>query len=157
MPDIVPLQVILAQGDPDDQQFFLEFFKKSCLHVQVQCLQNGALLMNYLQDEDGSAIPDVFFLDINMPCNSGKDCLREIRSKKKYDKVPVVIMSTSRSKKLIHEMYKEGANLYLNKRTFFKEDVAFLQILFKKYSVPKAPKVSHYYLSFHFDERISSE
>lgn len=36
-------------------------------------------------------IPDILFLDINMPCKQGATCLKEIRANHRYDNVPIVM------------------------------------------------------------------
>jgi CheY-like chemotaxis protein len=74
--------------------------------------------------------PDIIFLDINMPCVDGKQCLKEIRNNKELDKVPVVMFSTSNHEKDIEETFKNGANLYVSKPSFFIDQVKILQKIF---------------------------
>jgi CheY-like chemotaxis protein len=65
-----------------------------------------------------------------MPCKDGRQCLKEIRSNKALDKVPVVMFSTSNHEKDIEETFKNGANLYVSKPAFFKDQVKILQKIF---------------------------
>lgn len=60
-------------------------------------------------------LPDVIFLDLNMPYKSGKECLNEIRQNAKLKHIPIVIFSTSNSEIDIEETFKKGANLYFKK------------------------------------------
>ena len=81
-------------------------------------MDNGITLMQSLNDESGN-LPDVIFLDINMPGKSGKECLKEIKNNKKFNQVLVVIYSTSGTENDISDTYASGANLYIRKPNTF--------------------------------------
>ncbi|HEY0047074.1 MAG TPA: response regulator, partial [Flavobacterium sp.] len=66
-------------------------------------------------------LPDFIFLDLNMPEKGGKECLVEIRKHSKLKEIPVIIYSTSSSKKDIDDTYELGANLYITKPNSFTE------------------------------------
>jgi CheY-like chemotaxis protein len=59
--------------------------------------------------------PDVLFLDINMPVKDGIECLQLLRKERKYDKIPILIYSTSVSKSDIDKAYQNGANYFIVK------------------------------------------
>ena len=44
--------------------------------------QDGWKLMDYLNNDD-AVIPNVLFLDLNMPKKSGIECLKEIKANQK--------------------------------------------------------------------------
>ena len=71
--------------------------------------------------------PDIIFLDLNMPGQTGKECLRQIRSNSDYNDIPVIIYSTSNSHTEIEDCYREGANLYVVKPFHFNELISTLQ------------------------------
>ena len=62
-----------------------------------------------------SPLPDVIVPDLNLPCISGKDCLKAIRKNNKYEKAPVVIYSTLRNTSNVKECLQHGANHYVTK------------------------------------------
>ena len=82
----------------------------------VKSVANGADLMHMLHEGD---LPDLIFLDLNMPEKNGKECLQEIRSNRNFDSIRVVIYSTSSSRKDIDDTRTLGANLYLVKPNSF--------------------------------------
>jgi DNA-binding NarL/FixJ family response regulator len=64
-------------------------------------------------------LPDVLFLDLNMPLKNGMECLDEIRRDKKLKDLPVVIFSTSAHPGTVNRMYESGAHLYIRKPNDF--------------------------------------
>ena len=112
------LRIILADDDQDDRELFTEAISDH-KQVHVDTVEDGIKLMKMLNSSE--TIPDIIFLDLNMPGKSGKKCLEEIRNNKKLAHVNVVIYSTSASIKDIEDTYLMGANLYIRKPNLFQE------------------------------------
>jgi len=111
------LKILLADDDPDDRELFTEAAESH--DVSVESVPNGIELMQTLIH--AAALPDFILLDLNMPEKGGKECLHEIRQYNKFDSVPVIIYSTSSSKKDIEDTFSMGANLYITKPNSFSE------------------------------------
>ncbi len=124
-----PIKILFADDDLDDQELFQEAITEAKSGIQLTTLGDGLELMDYLAQLDGIH-PDIIFLDINMPRKDGKECLKEIRSNKKLDEVPVVMFSTSSHQKDIEETFANGANLYVSKPIFFEDQVKILKKIF---------------------------
>lgn len=60
------IHIILADDDEDDRLFFTDAFSEIKINTKVQTYNDGVELMNYLNQEE-SLLPDVLFLDLNMP------------------------------------------------------------------------------------------
>ena len=105
---------MLADDDADDRDLFSEAVNEH--NAQVTCVINGVQLMKTIE---GGMIPDVIFLDLNMPEKNGKECLREIRDNDSLKNIPVVIYSTSSSKKDQDDTFELGAALYVVKPTSY--------------------------------------
>ncbi len=88
--------IILADDDDDDSMLFKEALSKVASSITVSLAEDGQKLINYLNT---LSIPDMIFLDLNMPRKNGLECLKEIRSDDKFDHIPVIMYSTSQSKK----------------------------------------------------------
>lgn len=58
---------------------------------------------------------DVVITDINMPVMNGLDMIREMKTKKEYNKIKILIISTEGSRQMILESVKAGASGYLRK------------------------------------------
>jgi CheY-like chemotaxis protein len=113
-----PLHILLADDDETDRLLFKEAFEELEIKTVVHTVNNGEQLMNYLNDKD-AVLPDLLFLDLNMPRKSGLECLKEIRSCKKLKDISIAIYSTSGSEKDIEATFLGGANIYINKPNDF--------------------------------------
>jgi CheY-like chemotaxis protein len=112
------LNVILTDDDEDDRMFFSEALEEICIQTKLMLFNNGQELMNYLLLPD-SVLPNLIFLDLNMPKKNGIQCLCEIRNNIKLKDVFIAIYSTSSSEKDIEDSFSNGANIYLNKPNSF--------------------------------------
>jgi CheY-like chemotaxis protein len=59
--------------------------------------------------------PDIVFIDINMPAINGIECLKDIRSKKEFRDLPIIMYSTSNSRIHIQQSFENNANFYIVK------------------------------------------
>ncbi|MBS1565780.1 MAG: response regulator, partial [Bacteroidetes bacterium] len=75
---------------------------------------DGRVLLEQLSEHQ-AMLPDVIFLDLNMPNISGKECLRELKSDPVLRRLPVVIYSTSGAEKDTNDTYRLGACRYIQK------------------------------------------
>ncbi|HUR11540.1 MAG TPA: response regulator [Flavitalea sp.] len=105
--------IILAEDDEDDSQFFEEALKYVTDPPSLVLAKDGVELTDFLHDAE--ILPDVVFLDLNMPRKNGAQCLLEIRKQKEFQHLPVVVLSTSNNADIIEKMYESGANLYVQK------------------------------------------
>lgn len=112
------MHIILADDDEDDRLFFTDAFDELKINTKVQTYNDGAALMDYLNDE-GSILPEILFLDLNMPKKNGIECLQEIKSNPKFSNIAVAIYSTSSSEEHIEETFVSGANIYIKKPSDF--------------------------------------
>ncbi len=65
--------------------------------------------------------PDVILLDINMPEVSGLDVLEFIRRNEKWDKVPIVMLSTEAADVTVDKALSLGADGYVTKPVMIDE------------------------------------
>ena len=66
-------------------------------------------------------MPDVIFLDINMPEKDGYTLLVDIKDLKRLQNIPVVIYSSSFQRDVADMLFEIGANYYIKKPTEFKD------------------------------------
>jgi CheY-like chemotaxis protein len=111
--------IVLADDDDDDRLLFTEAFYELKIKSTVDTYEDGVALMDALKHPD-AAIPNILFLDLNMPKKSGLDCLKEIRSNNKFQDMAIAIFSTSASDADIENTFINGANIYIKKPNNFK-------------------------------------
>jgi CheY-like chemotaxis protein len=112
------IHIILADDDEDDRMFFTDAFDELKINTKVQTFINGVELMNYLNDEN-CILPNVLFLDLNMPKKNGIECLLEIKENERFNDIAIAIYSTSSSEEHIEETFVNGANIYIKKPNDF--------------------------------------
>jgi CheY-like chemotaxis protein len=114
------LHIMLADDDKEDREIFMTAIEELSPDIQISVAVNGRELMAKLLD-DSVVLPDILFLDLNMPFKNGQECLKEIRSSDRLKRLPVIIYSTSSSSEHIDQTYRGGANYYLPKPDSFRD------------------------------------
>jgi CheY-like chemotaxis protein len=114
------LHVLIADDDESDRTNFTDALEESRIRTVVYAVKDGVELMEFLSKEE-TPVPNILFLDLNMPRKNGLACLKEIRSMEKLKDVAVAIYSTSSYEKDIEETFQYGANVYIRKPTDFDE------------------------------------
>lgn len=111
--------VVLADDDEDDRLFFTDAFEELKMQTKVDIYKDGVELMKAL-NQTKSILPNILFLDLNMPMKSGLECLKEIKSNKRFKDISIAIYSTSASEEDIEDTFINGANIYIKKPSDFK-------------------------------------
>lgn len=107
-------RILLADDDPDDCTLFCDALAELTFPVQLTTVENGEKLLQLLNNKN-TQLPDVLFLDLNMPRKSGAECLKEIKKTARLKSLPVIIYSTSFQKDVVKQLYRDGAQLYIRK------------------------------------------
>ena len=109
----------MADDDKDDFYILKEAAEQACKPLKISYAANWLELWRFIL----KTLPDVLFLDLNMPVKNGLECLQLLREDRKYDKIPIIIYSTSINRTDIDKAYKNGANYFLVKPNAI-EDIA---------------------------------
>ncbi|MES2649935.1 MAG: response regulator [Bacteroidota bacterium] len=109
-------KIVIADDDYDDIELFQTALMEICPDHELTIAQDGISLLEILTNIER---PYAIVLDLNMPGKSGKQCLKEIRSRKELEGVPIIILSTSSFQGDIQYCLAEGATQYLVKPTSF--------------------------------------
>jgi CheY-like chemotaxis protein len=115
----LPLHILLADDDTDDSLLFKDALDEMSLSVNLTTVAHGEELMQWLDNIE--QLPDLIFLDLNMPRKNGFDCLLEIKQSEKLKHLSVIIFSTSFEGNVIDLLYKNGAQHYICKPNEFSQ------------------------------------
>lgn len=107
------MRILLADDDADDWLLFQDALDELGLPAVMTTVSQGQQLMDELFAME--ELPDVVFLDVNMPRKNGQDCLKAIRKSKKLQYLPVIIISTHYDNKMADALYKNGAHFFIKK------------------------------------------
>jgi CheY-like chemotaxis protein len=86
------INCLLVDDDQDDREIFL-LALNGFEHVRCQTAGNGVDALHMLAE--GTEIPDVIFLDMNMPRMNGLECLQRIREQHRFDDCRIYIYTTN--------------------------------------------------------------
>ena len=121
MAPLPPIQhIALADDDEDDCVLFKDALGELLITPQVSWAKNGDDLMQNLSKND-RPLPDIIFLDVNMPIKNGIECLKEIRGDERLKDLPVIIFSTSTQQWAVDRTYELRANLFIKKPDTFQK------------------------------------
>jgi CheY-like chemotaxis protein len=121
---IAPLKILLADDDKDDRFFFVKALQEIYKETDINTVNDGEELMDYLT-KNAENIPDILFLDLNMPRKNGFECLSELKENIKLKDMYVIMFSTLYPRDMIYEkdmiqrLYKIGAQDYIRKPSDF--------------------------------------
>lgn len=110
--------ITLADDDEDDRMFFTDAFDELKINTVVNTVNDGVALMDFLNASE-TVLPNIIFLDLNMPLKSGIECLKEIKAEAKFKDIVIAIYSTSSSEEDIENTFVLGANIYIKKPSNF--------------------------------------
>ena len=110
--------ILIVDDDEDDREMFCEAVNEvskaiTCIHAT-----DGLAALEILS-QTNKQVPDLIFLDLNMPGLNGKQCLVEIKKLDKIKDVPVIIYSTSNHLQDQEDTKRMGAANFLHKPTRF--------------------------------------
>ena len=117
--------ILLAEDDPDDCQLFTEALSDLAIKQRPIIIHDGEQLVQYLRDT--VILPDLLFLDINMPFKDGLTALQEIKAEEHLRHLPIVMFSTTKDLGTVQKAYQSGASLYACKPSGYTLLVNLLQ------------------------------
>ncbi len=120
------LNILLADDDTDDRFFFKLALDALAIPTELMTVVDGEKLMEYLA-ENVRQLPDVLFLDLNMPRKNGFECLSEIKLNNDLKMLPIVIFSTSFEHEVVDRLYLNGAKYFMRKPAEFSQLKAIIQ------------------------------
>ena len=121
--------LLIVDDDAEDIEIFCEAVKSIDSSLKCISANSGAKALDILQSD---ILPDVIFLDINMPLRSGKDILIDIRKNHDYRDIVVVMYSTTMNPREMEECRKIGANDFLIKPSKFQDLCTAIEHLMKR-------------------------
>lgn len=112
-------KIFHIDDDDDDIDFFA---------AAIEYLSDGASCFSFTNASKalqklltGELIPDVIFLDLNMPVINGQEFLALVKATAGLQDIPVIILSTSSDSLTARKLKAQGASGFLTKPTSIKE------------------------------------
>ncbi|HEX3044848.1 MAG TPA: response regulator [Bacillota bacterium] len=131
------ITIIIADDDPDDRMMIKEALEEKRLVNPLQFVEDGQELMDYLRHQgkyaewNSNLHPGLILLDLNMPKKDGREALREIKADPDLCRIPVVVLTTSKTEEDIFRTYNLGVNSFISKPVTFDALVEVMQTVTK--------------------------
>lgn len=119
--------ILLVEDNPVDVDLTLRAFARRKLANPVLVARDGEEALEWVPRWlAGETRPAVILLDLNMPRVDGLSVLRALKMHPRLQRIPVVILTTSKEDRDINAAYDLGANSYIVKPVDFDKfmDVA---------------------------------
>jgi chemotaxis family two-component system response regulator Rcp1 len=124
------VEILLIEDNPGDVRLIREGLRNSRVINQIHVVQDGEEASNFLFKNDGyrdAPTPDIILLDLNLPKKDGRTLLAEIKKDELLQRIPIVILTSSKAESDIDMAYQLHANSYLRKPLDLAEFVAMIQ------------------------------
>lgn len=133
-----PISILLTDDDEDDREIFTDIIHKVNGPIKLESVNSGLDLLNKLSLNFNN-LPDLLFLDLNMPGMDGRECLNRLKNCETLNKLPVIMFSTSAAIEDINFAYEKGADLYLIKPNKFSSYFKLLKDVLEMYVSKSLP------------------
>ena len=121
-----PLSVLIVEDSDSDAELISEALATWKHPPAVTEVKDGEQAIRLLTGAAAN-LPDLIFLDLNLPKHDGMDVLRAIKTTPLLAAIPVIVLTTSERERDIRAAYGLHANAYLTKPIEFDLFVERLQ------------------------------
>lgn len=107
-----PMEILLIEDDLEDAGLTIEALRNGEVPCRVSLVRDGEEAMEFLLRHDmyrRAPQPDLILLDLNLPKKSGREVLADVKADKRLCRVPVVVLTSSRT----HQQILESENLHV--------------------------------------------
>lgn len=138
------VDVLLVEDNSNDARIVQRVLKKNELTHKLYWVKNGQEALDFVFAEnnfcerDINDCPKLILLDLKLPKLNGLEVLKKIRSDKRTDTIPIVIMTSSKEEQDVLESYKLGVNSYIVKPIDFEKynivikDISFYWLFYNQ-------------------------
>lgn len=127
-------RILLVEDNPNDVELALSALAEHNIANEVVVTRDGSEALDYLYRRGEFANrkngqPAVILLDLKMPKVDGLEVLRTVKSDPQLQRIPVVMLTSSREETDLVKSYQLGANAYVVKPVDFPQFVAAVKEL----------------------------
>ena len=114
------INILLADDDQGDCLLFKDALAELPVFARLTIVHNGEQIIEELTKK-GNKLPDVLFLDLNMPLKNGFASLGEIKRNTGLQKLPVIIFSTASGLEAVKRVFRDAAHYFICKPVDFSQ------------------------------------
>ena len=118
--------LLIIEDSDEDFEMISIILKDLNPQLQFTRYDDGMTAYEFISDRK-NRIPDLVFLDLNLPEMDGREFILKIKQDPQLKRVPIIAFTTSNNPKDVNFCYEHGINAYVTKPV----DLAELQNLLK--------------------------
>ena len=118
-----PYDILLVEDSPTDALLAREALEASGFVHNLHVVPDGVEALAFLRKQgkfSAARSPGLVLLDLNLPRKDGREVLAEIKTDDDLKRIPVVVLTTSKSEADILKAYGLHANCYIVKPVDFE-------------------------------------
>ena len=127
---VIPIEILLIEDNPGDVRLTQEALRDGKIINRLSVVSDGVEALDFLRHKGGFAgaiRPDLILLDLNLPRKDGREVLAEIKEDPDLRRIPVVVITSSKSEEDVLRSYNLHANCYVTKPVDFQQFVAVVR------------------------------
>ena len=120
------VEILLVEDNINDAELTMRILRKNNIANYIVHVKDGAIALDFLfgkgqyQGRNVNYIPAVILLDLKMPKVNGIEVLEQIKSNELTNKIPVVMLTSSKEHADENKSYLLGVNSYIVKPVDFE-------------------------------------
>jgi len=122
----IPPSILAAQAESTELQ---RAFSAVGISNPLHSARDGNELFELLLSPENALRPGLILLDFELAPTGGLEALKRIRADRRHQKIPVILLSSSKSAADVDAGYVLGANSVFNKPSDFQGLVALVKLL----------------------------
>ncbi|NHE58124.1 response regulator [Cyclobacterium plantarum] len=112
------IHILLVEDNEGDVFLTTEALEDSKFISEISVAKDGQEALDFIfktKGFEGKTTPNLILLDVNLPKKSGHEVLQELKSHQIFRKIPVIMLTTSSSRRDIELSYEHHANCFITK------------------------------------------
>lgn len=125
--------IVMVEDNPADVESVRRALDRTEISAELRVLNDGVEAYELL--ENGELLegvgPDLILLDLNVPGLDGREFLRAFEGVSPENRIPLVVLTTSRNRDDVEYAYEHGANAYVVKPSEADQFLDFIESICK--------------------------
>lgn len=114
-------RILVVEDNAADAELVADVLVGAASPPDLVGAASGRAALELLRGGAGEPLPDLVLLDLNLPGYSGLETLADLKADPALRRIPVIVLTTSKSQDEINRCYELGAAAVLNKPMRLRE------------------------------------
>lgn len=138
--------ILLAEDDEDFTVLLETALEEGQIFSRMQTVTDGGEALDYLnakgayQDRSRYPLPTLLMMDLRLPRLNGFELLRWVRSRHRFDDIPVVVLTGLQKHGESQQAHDLGADAFYVKPFHFRQLTAILKEIWESFSHGRHPE-----------------